>query len=153
MSILSMLSGRVDIFVPKRFNFYNFIIRSIESGRLLSSEYDKSSVSKLTRFPIELGIHFSSRHKKSRAFKCVNFLMLDGSVKINVSNRYNSSKFVRALIESRRFLSSEPHQLIISKLMKFPIELGSDFTSLHDRSSAIKCVNFLCYLEGLRFLF
>ena len=49
------LCGRVEILLLERFNSCNFIIALIESGRRSSLEFDKSSLSKLMRFPIELG--------------------------------------------------------------------------------------------------
>ena len=55
-----MLSIRVEIFILERFNFVNFIRVPIESGRLSSLEYEKSSVSKLMRFRIELGRDFTN---------------------------------------------------------------------------------------------
>ena len=136
-----MLYGRVEIFVLEIFNSHNFIRAPIEYGRLSSSEYDQSSFSKLTRFPIELGRDFTLLDIRSKAFKCVNFLMRSLRAEIFVVERFSSCQFVRAPIESRRLSSLELNNSSLSKLMQFPIELGRDFTLLDDRSRAFKCVS------------
>ena len=85
-----MLSQRVEIFVPERYNSCNFIRAPIESRRLLSLESNNLSFSKLTRFPLELGRDFTLLCDKSRTFKCVNSLMLFGRVEIFVLERFHS---------------------------------------------------------------
>ena len=102
----SMLSGMVEIFVSERYNYCNFIRALIKCGRLSSSEFDKSSISKLTRFPIKLARHFTLLHIRSSTFKCVNFSMLSRRVEIFVPKRFNSCNFIGAPIESGRFSSS-----------------------------------------------
>ena len=87
------------------FNASNFVRVPIESGRLSSLENYKSSLSKLTRFLIEVRRDFTSLHDKSSSFKCVNSPMLPGMVEIFVSNRFDSTNFVKALIESERLSS------------------------------------------------
>ena len=49
-----MLSRRVEIFVLESFNFGNFIRALIKSVRLSSLESNNLSLSKLTRFLVEL---------------------------------------------------------------------------------------------------
>ena len=136
-----MLSGRVEIFVPDRFNSCNFIRAPIQCGRLSSLESNILGLSKLMRFPIELGRDFTSLHDRSRTFKCVNSSMLSGRVEIFVPDRFNSCNFIRAPIQCERLSSLESNILGLSKLTRFPIELGRDFTLLRDRSRTFKCVN------------
>ena len=102
-----MLSRRVEIFVLERFNSCNLIRALIESGRLSSLESDNSSLSKLTKFPIELGRNFTSLYDKPRTFQSVNSSNLSGKVEIFFPEIFNSCNFLRALIECRRLLSLE----------------------------------------------
>ena len=48
-----MLSRKVDIFVPNKFNSHNIVRAPIELGRLSKSQFLKSRLLKLARFLIE----------------------------------------------------------------------------------------------------
>ena len=85
------------------------------------------------RFLIKLGRHFTSLCHRSRTFKSFNSSMLSERVEIFGPERFNSCNFIRALIEFGRLSSFESDNLRLSKLMRFHIELGRDFTSLRDR--------------------
>ena len=129
-------------FLLDRFNFLNLVRAVNEFGRPSKLEPYQLSVSKLRRFPIKLGNEFTSLHNRSRAFKSIKFLILSGRVEIFVLERFNSCDFIRALIESRRLSSLEYCKSSLSNITKFPIKLERDFTSLHDRLRAFKCINF-----------
>ena len=73
-------------------------------------------------------------------------MMLFGRVEIVLVERFNSCNFIRAPIESRRLSSLEHCKSSLSKLTIFSIELGRDFTSLHDRSKSFQMCPFLAAL-------